>query len=308
MPMAITWATETVDADPIGLPGPRLALGCRRARSRAGQHGRAEDEGRTGTGGARRNGSRGDDREHHAAAGPDPARQPAGGARGTGVGLRRRRPATRPDGRNRRSNAIRPFATSRSDSAALPSTYRFAVDPGAKRTVFLGFCESHHPVPGIRKLVAEVEGAPDQSIDPIAAWGRHMPGVVRFDASDADRDGRLQVRGRPPPERRRPQHHSQCAVDFSAGNSHRREPTHRRRLERARRALRRCRWRKRPESLRERQHQVLPRARARRNRDFFFLLRSPGCQALPDLSRSIWTPASLRRAAAEVWRDQWDGS
>ena len=186
-----------------------------------------------------------------------------------------------------------------------PITYRFAVDPGGKRTVLLGFCESHHPTAGLRPLVAEVEGRPNQAVDPIESWGRNIPGVVRFDASDANRDGRLQVSVLPHP---------------SAGD---------------RNTILNVIWVFPPDSpIDEKQviagalnaqaeryvdvggendqglykkgniRFVLP-LEAGESREFFFLLQSPGCQALPDLSQSPWCPASLRRAAADVWRDRW---
>ncbi len=40
-------------------------------------------------------------------------------------------------------------------------------------------------------------------------------------------------------------------------------------------------------------------------RQLLFLLASPGCQQVPDLSRSAWDKHTLRKAAAEVWRDRW---
>ena len=40
-------------------------------------------------------------------------------------------------------------------------------------------------------------------------------------------------------------------------------------------------------------------------REFFFMVRSPGCRSVPDPSLGLWDKASLRRAAAEVWQDRW---
>jgi len=82
----------------------------------------------------------------------------------------------------------------------VPIIYRFAVPEGSKRTVVLGFCESHWPSAGIRPLEIYVEGAAKSEIDPIAAWSQHRPGCLRFDAADLDRDGRLQVVVAPHPK------------------------------------------------------------------------------------------------------------
>jgi len=71
--------------------------------------------------------------------------------------------------------------------------YRFSVPAGAKRTVVLGLCESHWAEPGRRPLMLYVEGAAGTAIDPIAAWGQHTPGCLRFDACDANEDGRVEV-------------------------------------------------------------------------------------------------------------------
>ena len=81
----------------------------------------------------------------------------------------------------------------------VPIEYRFAVPNGQKRSVVLGFCESFHSQPGQRPLVVRVEGAPKQEIDPLATWGRHIPGCVVFDAVDENNDGYLTVCVEPHP-------------------------------------------------------------------------------------------------------------
>ncbi|MCX5759256.1 MAG: hypothetical protein NTU83_12260 [Candidatus Hydrogenedentes bacterium] len=85
------------------------------------------------------------------------------------------------------------FKNIRAGMGGVPIEYRFAVPAGEKRTVALGFCESFQPSAGIRPLRIEVEGTPEQDLDPIAAWGRHVPGCLRFDAADADKDGYIKV-------------------------------------------------------------------------------------------------------------------
>ena len=188
----------------------------------------------------------------------------------------------------------------------VPITYRFAVEPGAKRTIVLGFCESHHPSPGLRPVVACVEGANKQSIDPVETWGQHVPGVVRFDAKDADRDGRLQVTVAPHPAASdhntilnvlwvfapnvpidegaliagRLNDQAERYVDVGGENDQ---------------------GLYKPGNLK-----YVFQLQPKEQREFFFLLASPGCRSLPDLSLGVWNTASLRKAAADVWRDRWE--
>jgi len=82
----------------------------------------------------------------------------------------------------------------------VPIVYRFAVPPGAERTVVLGLCESHWDAPGQRPLVLQVEGAPKTDIDPIGAWGQHVPACLSFSAKDADEDGRVEIVVAPHPD------------------------------------------------------------------------------------------------------------
>jgi len=76
--------------------------------------------------------------------------------------------------------------------------YQFSVPKRSTANVVLGFCESHSTELGIRPLVCHVEGAPPQTVDPIAKWGRHKPGVLQFDARDENRDGKLDITVRTP--------------------------------------------------------------------------------------------------------------
>ena len=75
----------------------------------------------------------------------------------------------------------------------VPIEYAFAVPDGQKRTVVLGFCESHWSVSGHRPLKVSVEGTPETEVDPIARWGQHGPGCLEFDAFDHNGDGYLDV-------------------------------------------------------------------------------------------------------------------
>ena len=186
----------------------------------------------------------------------------------------------------------------------VPITYRFAVEPGAKRAVLLGFCESHHPSAGLRPVVAVVEGAAPRPVDSIAAWGRDVPGVVRFEAVDANRDGRLQVTVAPHPEASdrntilnviwvfKPaaidekaliagslNNQAERYVDVGGTND---------------------------QGLYERGNlKYILLLGPEESREFFFLARSPGCQSIPDPSLGQWDQATLRKAAADVWKDRW---
>jgi hypothetical protein len=85
------------------------------------------------------------------------------------------------------------FANIRAGLGGVAISYRFKVEPGAARKVFLGFCESHWSAAGSRPVVCRVEGAPARDLDPLAAWGRHMPGAIEFQAKDEDANGVLEV-------------------------------------------------------------------------------------------------------------------
>ncbi len=85
------------------------------------------------------------------------------------------------------------FANIRVGWGGAPITYEFAVESGARCAVYAGICESHWAEAGQRILDVKAEGAQTQTVDPIADHGQHVPFLVRFDAHDADRDGRLVV-------------------------------------------------------------------------------------------------------------------
>jgi hypothetical protein len=85
------------------------------------------------------------------------------------------------------------FRNIRAGMGGVPILYRFSVAPGSSANVVLGFCESHWAEADKRPLICRVEGAREQNVDPIAAWGRHKPGVLTFRARDENGDGKLQV-------------------------------------------------------------------------------------------------------------------
>lgn len=187
----------------------------------------------------------------------------------------------------------------------VPIRYRFAVEPGSKRTVMLGFCESHHPSAGLRPLLTQVEGTEVRAVDPVAAWGRHVPGVERFDAADSNGDGRLDLAVAPHPQASdrntilnviwvfdptiqidekkliagELNDQAQRYVDVGGDNDQ---------------------LFYMPGNVR-----FALDLEPKENTEFFFLVRSPDCQQLPDQSLGLWSRESLRKAAADVWKDRW---
>ncbi len=85
------------------------------------------------------------------------------------------------------------FRNIRAGMGGVPIKYRFAVEPREAVTVALGFCESFWAVAGQRVMLARVEGAPRQSVDPVAKWGQHKPGILTFAGRDANGDGQIDV-------------------------------------------------------------------------------------------------------------------
>ncbi|MCX7825918.1 MAG: hypothetical protein N2689_10215 [Verrucomicrobiae bacterium] len=74
-----------------------------------------------------------------------------------------------------------------------PVHYRFKAATGGHYTVAIGLCEVWHEKPGQRILDLKVEGAPSQTVDPVAAGGRNVPQVFRFDARDENSDGWIDI-------------------------------------------------------------------------------------------------------------------
>lgn len=89
------------------------------------------------------------------------------------------------------------FRNIRAGMGGVPIVYRFRVTPRSQSQVVLGFCESHWAESGKRLLNCRVEGAPPQTVDPVAKWGQHKPGALVFAARDENGDGMLEVAVRP---------------------------------------------------------------------------------------------------------------
>lgn len=85
------------------------------------------------------------------------------------------------------------FRNIRAGMGGVPIVYRFAVAPSSELEVVLGLCESHWAERGRRPLRCRVEGAESQTIDPVAKWGQHKPGLLTFKGKDENGDGRLDV-------------------------------------------------------------------------------------------------------------------
>lgn len=186
----------------------------------------------------------------------------------------------------------------------VPIEYRFAVPAGERRTVVLGFCESFQPNAGIRPLRAKVEGAEDQDVDPIAAWGRHIPGCLRFDATDVDKDGYITVIVNPHPAASDRNPILNAAWVFKPETSIDLEQV---KLGKANEAAEyrvdvggvpdQCIYENGPIAY---GLQLTPGQPV----DIAFLLAVPGGTA--PVSSTLWTEATLHQAAMEIWGD-WFG-
>lgn len=194
------------------------------------------------------------------------------------------------------------FRNIRAGLDGVPIVYRFKTPMRASFNVILGFCESHWAQSGQRPVVCRVEGAPTLELDPLARWGQHQPGAVAFAARDDNADGYLDLAVLPapgapdqnpilnviwvfPPD----PHPGLDSVIAGKANAQA--------------------WRyvdvggTTDQSLRTGgtvQYAItLP---ANGARELTFLVACPGA-TLPAPDRSTWTPATLRQAAVEVWRD-----
>lgn len=75
-----------------------------------------------------------------------------------------------------------------------PIRYRIAVEPGTRKRVALGFCDSYRKPGGIRRVMElRVEGAAPETINVVEEGGQNVPQVLFFDAEDTNGDGQLHV-------------------------------------------------------------------------------------------------------------------
>jgi hypothetical protein len=74
-----------------------------------------------------------------------------------------------------------------------PIKYRVKVEPGSKKRVAMGVCESYKPRAGLRLLELRVEGASPLTVDPMVDGKKNQPYVFLFDAQDVNNDGWLEI-------------------------------------------------------------------------------------------------------------------
>lgn len=193
------------------------------------------------------------------------------------------------------------FRNIRAGLGGVPISYSFKVDPSAKATVVLGFCESHWAQAGQRPVICQVEGAPNQEIDPLAAWGQHRPGALLFNASDANGDGVLTVTVLPKPGAPDQNPILNAIWIFSPGNTPKLDQVIAGKLNAS--ALRYVEvGGSNDQSLyaggKVEYDIKLP---ARGNQELTFLVACPGA-SVPPPGQTAWTLDKLRQSAAEVWR------
>lgn len=194
------------------------------------------------------------------------------------------------------------FGNIRAGMGGVPIVYRFDVPAHSETTAVLGFCESHWAESGQRPLACRVEGAPVQTVDPVAKWGQHQPGALLFRGRDENGDGTLEVSVRAAPTARDRNPILNAIWLYPAGES----PD----LAQVIAGLLSGVATRYVDVGGENDQSIylpgqleyrleLP-AGGVRELSFFV-----ACQggSLPPAETSAWTVDSLRRAAAEVWRD-----
>ncbi len=194
------------------------------------------------------------------------------------------------------------FRNIRAGMGGVPIVYRFAVPPGSPATVVLGLCESHWQTPGQRPMRCCVEGAADQTVDPVARWGVHQPGLLSFAARDADQDGRLAITVRPAPHAPDQNPILNAIWIFGAGEA----PD----LAQVLAGQRNDAAQVYVDVGGTRDRSIYPpgkmefpvRLEAHGTQDLMFLVACPGASA-PVPSQSDWNARTLLRAAHDVWRD-----
>ena len=194
------------------------------------------------------------------------------------------------------------FRNIRAGLGGVPIVYRFAVDPKSAATVVLGLCESHWAEAGQRPLSCRVEGAALQSIDPVAKWGQHKPGVLIFAARDENGDGKLEIAVRAARGARDRNPILNAVWIFPAGESPNSERLVSGVLSGA--AIRYV------DVGGQNDQSIFPPGKleyrielaAGGAQELTFVVASPNSSA-PAPDASTWTAATLRRAACEVWRD-----
>jgi hypothetical protein len=74
-----------------------------------------------------------------------------------------------------------------------PIKYRVKVEPGSKKRVAIGLCESFKPRAGTRITELRIEGSAPLTVDPMIEGKPNTPYVFLFDAQDTNNDGWLEI-------------------------------------------------------------------------------------------------------------------
>ncbi len=81
-----------------------------------------------------------------------------------------------------------------------PIKYSVKVEPGSRKIVAMGLCESYKWGPGARLVELHVEGAAPLRVDPMKDSTKNRPYVYLFHASDENGDGKLAIESHASPK------------------------------------------------------------------------------------------------------------
>lgn len=193
------------------------------------------------------------------------------------------------------------FKNIRAGMGGVPIVYRFTVPAKSAANVVLGLCESHWAEPAQRPLVCRAEGAPAQEIDPVGKWGQHQPGALVFKSRDENGDGQLEIVVRAAPQA--PDRNSILNAIWVLPPGKMPDPAQ------AIAGHLNAAATYYVDVGGEKDQSIYPPGKleyklelpAGGSRELTFLSACSG--AVPSPDTTAWTPATLRRAAAEVWRD-----
>ena len=96
-----------------------------------------------------------------------------------------------------------------------PIQYRVRVEPGSKKIVAMGLCESYKWGPGTRIVELHVEGAAPLTVSTMKDSVKNRPYVYIFHAMDENGDGKLAIEAHASPKESRPQYYSERLLGIS---------------------------------------------------------------------------------------------
>jgi hypothetical protein len=195
------------------------------------------------------------------------------------------------------------FRNIRAGMGGVPITYKFHVEAGGRREVVLGLCESHWTMAGQRPVMLRVEGTTECEIDPVGEWGQHVPGCIAFDAVDANKDGRIEVRVDPHPGAQDKNTILNAIWVFQAGSAVKGSDVIAGKLNESAEHYVDVGGERDQSFYKGGNLRYVLELSSGESRQLLFLLGSPGGGAVPDPAKMAWTAASLRKAAEDVWRD-----